>query len=319
MMAHPQTNGIRAFVPRTDLAQLADLIDAAFGDELRRTGNRLTDEMRQLATWGSLLGLAASSWPLYHGCVWVEDKRIIGNVSYSREHGHDEWQISNVAVYPEHRGRGIAGRLLDCALEDIRRMGGQRAYLQVNVDNVVARRLYLQRGFRLFDTIVELGLWPRPGTIIPEASRRVEPVAWWQSRRMVELARQALPPSKLQARPHILEQYRPSLWARLSHALLLDPLDGRCDCAVIESGALVAIGRLWSSSARGPLELELLVHPLQRGQWEVELTRALLGQQVGRARQIRAHVTTAHPEATEALRMHDFEQLRTLDEMVLTI
>ncbi|MGI6374775.1 MAG: GNAT family N-acetyltransferase [Anaerolineae bacterium] len=314
-----EPNGLRPFAPHTDLAQLADLIEAAFGAELRRTGNRLAEDMRALAALGPLVGLAAGSWPLYHGRVWLEGGRIIGNVSYGRERAREEWQISNVAVYPEYRGRGIAGRLLDSALADIRQLGGRRVYLQVNVDNVAAQHLYLRRGFDVYDTVLELGLWPRHGAAIGQASDRVEPVPWWHTRRTVDLARQALPPHRLQARPHLLDQYRRGLWGRLSRAFWLDLFDGSCEGAVNENGHMVALGRMWGISPRGPLEVELLVHPAQRGRWEAELTLALLYQQGERIRQMRSHVSTAHPEAAQALLANEFELLRTLDEMVLVL
>ena len=60
----------------------------------------------------------------------------------------DEVHLLNVAVHPEHRGLGIARRLVEALLEDGRATGGRVVYLEVRAGNVVARRLYRRLGFR---------------------------------------------------------------------------------------------------------------------------------------------------------------------------
>jgi len=319
-MPSPALSGYsRPFIAQSDLAELADLIQIAFGEELRRTGNRMVEDMRQMATWGSLLNLKAGVWPLYSGQVWIEQGRIVGNVSFAREQSRGEWQLSNVAVYPEYRGRGIASRLCDLALEHIRAAGGQRVFLQVRSDNAIAHGIYARRGFRDYDTICELGLAPADWPLVVGRNARLRPMAWRRSRQIFEMAQTALPPARLQARPHALEQYRRSLWQRLSQVLLAESLGADRYYAADSGGHLLAFGRIWSEGGRVPAELELLVRPECRGQWEDALAGALLASQMASRPQLRAHLSTTHREATEALKRYGFQMLRQLDEMVLVL
>jgi ribosomal-protein-alanine N-acetyltransferase len=60
----------------------------------------------------------------------------------------DELHVTNLAVAPGHRGRGIGRTLLGGLLEHFRRQGARLATLEVRPANVEARRLYAQLGFR---------------------------------------------------------------------------------------------------------------------------------------------------------------------------
>jgi ribosomal-protein-alanine N-acetyltransferase len=75
-----------------------------------------------------------------------EDGTLVGYLIVSRY--VDAWHVMNVAVDPEHRGRGIAAtmleRLFEATADDAR-----RGYtLEVRVSNDVAIRLYERLGFR---------------------------------------------------------------------------------------------------------------------------------------------------------------------------
>lgn len=60
----------------------------------------------------------------------------------------DEAHITNIAVHPDFRGRGL-GRLTLAALEEkARELGASRMTLEVRVSNYVARRLYEKADFR---------------------------------------------------------------------------------------------------------------------------------------------------------------------------
>jgi ribosomal-protein-alanine N-acetyltransferase len=65
-------------------------------------------------------------------CVWV-----VG----------DELHINNVAVAPGMRRRGIAGALLEAALDHGRARGVRCAFLEVRASNVAAQALYRRFGF----------------------------------------------------------------------------------------------------------------------------------------------------------------------------
>jgi len=59
----------------------------------------------------------------------------------------DESEILNIAVDPAVRGRGLGGRLLDSAIDEVVKRGAVAAFLEVRESNVAARQLYRSRGF----------------------------------------------------------------------------------------------------------------------------------------------------------------------------
>ena len=67
----------------------------------------------------------------------------------------DELQINNVAVRPDHRGKGIGRALVEAALDHGRATGVRTALLEVRRSNASAQRLYLSLGF------TEVGERPR--------------------------------------------------------------------------------------------------------------------------------------------------------------
>ncbi len=73
----------------------------------------------------------------------------------------DEAEILSVAVVASRRGRGVAGRLLDLHLRALAGRGARTVFLEVDDENIAARKLYARRRFR------EVGrreaYYPRPG------------------------------------------------------------------------------------------------------------------------------------------------------------
>jgi ribosomal-protein-alanine N-acetyltransferase len=67
----------------------------------------------------------------------------------------DELQINNVAVRPEHRGKGYGRVLVRSALDHGRAASALTALLEVRRSNLAAQRLYLGMGF------VQVGERPR--------------------------------------------------------------------------------------------------------------------------------------------------------------
>lgn len=60
----------------------------------------------------------------------------------------DELHITLVAVDPRHRRQGLGGRVLRELLAEGRRLGAERATLEVSAGNTAAKALYDQCGFR---------------------------------------------------------------------------------------------------------------------------------------------------------------------------
>ncbi len=63
----------------------------------------------------------------------------------------ERWIVEWVAALPEHRGRGLASRLLDLVLERGRAAGYRLAQIAFLIGNTPARRVYERHGFAIVD------------------------------------------------------------------------------------------------------------------------------------------------------------------------
>jgi ribosomal-protein-alanine N-acetyltransferase len=91
-------------------------------------------------------GELAKSSSVCLGAHDTELDRLVGYLIISRY--VDAWHVMNVAVAPEHRGRGIATMLLE-RLFELTAGDGRRGYtLEVRVSNRNAIRLYERLGFK---------------------------------------------------------------------------------------------------------------------------------------------------------------------------
>jgi len=63
------------------------------------------------------------------------------------ESSDDLWTIENVATLPAHRGRGLAGTLIEHALEEGRQKGFGEAQITFLIGNEAAERAYAKAGF----------------------------------------------------------------------------------------------------------------------------------------------------------------------------
>ncbi len=208
--------GIQPFDARKHLRQVAELVANVFANELDASGRTALQEMETIGRWSPVLGTLLSSAffsDFVSGYVWVEDGRVIGNVTLQRqEDSGTRWRISNVAVAESYRGRGIARQLMLATLREIARRGGSWAVLQVRVDNPPARHLYERLNF---SSVCRDGLWyaaamltdlpPRdPGIVLRPLRGRD-----WRER--FELAQAARPALAHWAEPIYAETFRPGL------------------------------------------------------------------------------------------------------------
>jgi ribosomal protein S18 acetylase RimI-like enzyme len=67
---------------------------------------------------------------------------------------HNEYFLSNLAVYQEYRGQGVGTGLLEKAEEEAKAMGLEKLSLYVEVDNPGAIRLYEKYGFIKVDEVI---------------------------------------------------------------------------------------------------------------------------------------------------------------------
>lgn len=146
---------IRPVNLRRDLASLADLIELVFAPTMDDGGRAAIREMRYMSHMG--IGLSLFSrlndmmLGIKMGYVWIEDGKLVGNVSIYPANLPDSqrnvWIIANVGVHPTFQGRGIARKLMNQCLDMLRERRGQAAILQVDQDNHKAIQLYERLGF----------------------------------------------------------------------------------------------------------------------------------------------------------------------------
>lgn len=89
-----------------------------------------------------------SRWPM-QVLVAEEGGRIVGFVTFRTNRETSLGEIGNNAVWPECRGRGIAPRLYDAALQRMREQGMRYARVRTGLDpaHAPARRAYEKAGF----------------------------------------------------------------------------------------------------------------------------------------------------------------------------
>ncbi len=327
-------SGPRPLDPSRDLGQVADLIEAAFGDDMDEEGRRVLQEMRAISYIGLVLGAVVSFtggelWEAFGGYVWEEGGRVVGNVSLNPlTPAEDRWQISNVAVDAPYRRRGIARRLMALALAEARRQGGTWALLQVRHDNEAALALYRSLGFEALggETFMAWeGTLPIPlpalGGQEGESELVVRPIQPREWPAEWDLARAAVPPLMQWERPLRPHQFRrsplPGWWVSLSRWL-----SGRetHTLGAFQGRALLARLHLRVDRPAGQANLGVLVAPEARGQVERPLLReglALLPKG-GRLR-VEAQFPMEQAAVRDALEGLGFQHLRTLVHMRLDL
>jgi ribosomal protein S18 acetylase RimI-like enzyme len=317
---HTARYPIRPFSLAHDLAALADLIEVAFGPELRVTGSHMVEDMRQVAQWGPVLHLVPGGAAFLTGYVWIEDRRLIGNASISNDDKAGVWTLSNVAVAPDQRGRGIAGHLVDAAIAHVRYRQGKRLFLEVRSDNASAIEMYAKRGFVRYDTVHELTLSATRWPIVVGAKReRLRGPRYSDGHRLLRLAMASVPEAVVRYRPPEARDFAQG-WMRALRAAWRLALQGQDTVELVgpPRGELRAHGRVAVQLLRGLHQLELYVHPEERGLWEQELVHGLLMRIRHAPRsQVAARISEAHPEALGALHAVGFDTRRVLDQMVL--
>jgi ribosomal protein S18 acetylase RimI-like enzyme len=320
-------HGLRRFEIHRDLPQLADLIQTAFEEELGRTGNRIVQEMRQLArAWPLMRLLGASSSILSQwmtGYVWIEEGQLVGNATLSLQNRrHRLWNISNVAVRPGYRGRGIARQLVEASLHEAEARGAQWVTLEVRSDNPAAQWLYRHLGFVVYDGLAELRLPAH--RLTPQAAaqglplRKRRPGDW---RGLHALFTAATPPEAQELEPIVASRYHLGFYRRLER-WLQDwlHLRRRSEWVLEEAGLLVAFVEVIAHRTHTAHSLQLTVLPKSRGTVEDRLLAAgLHNLSLSPGYDVESKVATSHPEALHAFREAGFQTRRVLDQMRLDL
>jgi ribosomal protein S18 acetylase RimI-like enzyme len=314
--------GVRPFDPYRDLGAVAELIGTAFGDDLDPAGRAALEEMRRVARWGTLLGwLYQPGWGSMgatSGFVWVEEGCVVGNVSLRRALAWEGFLIGNVAVHPDWQGRGIAGALMEAALDEIAAQGGRWVGLEVEADNPVALGLYERLGLteigRMLHMLRLAGL-PWDGRVQPHPSlrrgRRRDSAA------LVDLVHAVVPEAQRPLLELRLEDYQLG-WRRALNQFL----EGRREVwwVIEEKGVVCAAVRVLCERGGRPDRLEVLVLPEHSGRFEDVLVKQAMVSLHGAPKNM---VEVLLPSSTDslvaALERDGFQTLRVLVQMRLDL
>ena len=325
----PMQDGLRPVNLRTDLRQLADLIELVFADSMDSSGRSAIREMRTLSHLSYGLNIIARlnelALGISLGFVYERDGALVGNVSlypaaFPKDMG-DVWILANVAVHPDCQRQGIAGELVDASLDMIRRRGGKLVILQVNYDNQAALRLYESRGFR-YERAWQI--WRRSGFIGAPldigGEARVSRLRAGEWRAEYELAKAARPNSQGGLgwlKPLHIDDFRMPLRRRLLRLFSLSSLEKRVIRA--ETGGQI-LAACWLESAFGGANLRLRFFRADEADG-VACAGALIGSVV--ARQPSSSIVIEHPRddsaAIEILKGLHFKLQRDLWHMRLDL
>ncbi|MBI5927743.1 MAG: GNAT family N-acetyltransferase [Chloroflexi bacterium] len=195
-----------------------------------------------------LLLISPSMKDMMRGFIWDENGKKIGTANISRRGNSDTWLVSNVAVLPEHRRKGIARKLVEACLQLGKERGAKKIVLDVIDGNLPAQQLYARLGFvnysgsTTFDYESSAPLaeaaWPAGYTLSPYGASE------WKPR--FDLTARTAPPLVQEYEPVVESAFRPP-----KAALILMPLISRFTKTVTHrykvlaaDGQIVAIGRI---------------------------------------------------------------------------
>ncbi len=316
---HSAEIGIRPFDIGRDLRPVAELIADAFSDDLDPRGKAALREMRIMSHVSGLVKLVNRSTGefnnVFSGFVWQEDGRIVGNVTVQRVDRYgSRWQIANVAVDREYRGRGISRQLMDEALGHIEASRGQWAVLQVYKRNDAARNLYASLDFEDVGGVVDLRLAAVPDVAPPDSSPGFAAFSSHHSTKLYELANAQLNSEaqwwravrRSDFETPFDQQLTEWLWRRLGRATILRR---SVQTARRFEAAIVLAAQGWS----GEHELDMWVRPEHYGQYEKAMTEWALSTLQGMPSfPVVAKLSTSHEAGVQALSELGFQPDKTL-------
>ncbi len=314
-------SGLRPINSMRDLVGITDLIEHAFAEEMDPRGRSHMREMRWLGLlFGWMDWFASPGQGFMPGYVWLENGRIIGNVTVRKLSMFGPgWMIGNVAVAPEWRGRGIARQMMEASIDLVRHNHGGWIALQVRTDNEIARRLYQKLGF--IDT----------GELVTFEHRQLEPVAKPQPPegfrlrpaqandmdQIYSLAQSFVPDSVRWAEPVYRSQFDVSAERGLTDWLM----GGRQIWRVLETAQqqLGGAAQLEIKSRPRSARLQLWVWPSVAGAIEDVLIDSVLAELNHPLELVVARVPGEHIAGRVALTTRGFRQTRALTSMKLSL
>jgi putative acetyltransferase len=136
-------------INQVDVPAASELVRQGIG-AYEEAGTVLASTFRRLDKFGSVYEAPGSTY------IIAKDKRIhgtiIGGAGIGPLHGLSPaeglGEIRDLVVNPEWRGHGIGARLLKRCLDDAKKLGYQRLYLEATPQMEQARKLFMRYGFR---------------------------------------------------------------------------------------------------------------------------------------------------------------------------
>jgi ribosomal protein S18 acetylase RimI-like enzyme len=150
--------GVRRLERKTDLGEMANLIELCFGPEMDPDAKNYLNFLRKLADKGYPKTMAAGEFgfqfPFIDGFICRNDHQLIGNLNMMPFHQSNRKLLflSNIAVHPDFRRNGIGRRLIQAGFDYARTGRFSSVWLQVRKGNEIALKLYTDQGFNVFTT-----------------------------------------------------------------------------------------------------------------------------------------------------------------------
>lgn len=133
----------------TDQSTVTDMVRRGIGS-YEEAGTVLASTFRRLDNFQTAYSSTGSTF------IVAKDKRlnglVIGGAGLGPLHGlsptEGQGEIRDLVVLPEWRGHGIGARLLKRCLEEAKKQGYQRLYLETTPQMEQAQKLFIRYGFR---------------------------------------------------------------------------------------------------------------------------------------------------------------------------
>ena len=318
--------GLRPLDVGRDLRGVVTLLEQVFGRGMETELSEVAHDFQLLIYLSPFLWALERAFPqlgkLLYGYVWVEDGHIVGNVTITelaRQRGF--WVVSNVAVHPNYRRRGIGRAMLEAAIELATMRGGERVILEIERENLAAQELYRSLGFTKVGGIAYLSLAKigQVSPVSPGAGLCWERLGAGEGQEAYALAKAAIPLKIQRLRPIRKGQFQISLLDRMT-SWIGNLAAGRDvhRLGLREGTKLVALLNIYAlHSYGGKHQLELFIHPDYEGRVEETLLEKGLE---ALKKYPQKGVTISLPlSQSEAFKKHGFREVRTLEQSELRL